>query len=110
MGNAVITSTGRDDEFDVIDALGYRVLGVQPDSLALRTGLVSFLDFIFGANGGMLFSNGMEWTRIAWCRGRNRIPAYAKEFPQIDNKPFGRKKSAMDGHRYRCSGTATLRC
>jgi hypothetical protein len=31
--------------------IGYRVLGVQPDSPAAKIGLVSFFDFIVAANG-----------------------------------------------------------
>ncbi len=31
--------------------LGYRVLGVQPNSPAAQSGLVSFFDFIVAANG-----------------------------------------------------------
>lgn len=31
--------------------LGYRVLGVQPQSPAAKGGLVSFFDFIVAANG-----------------------------------------------------------
>ena len=33
------------------DQVGYRVLGVQPDSPAAKVGLVSFFDFIVSANG-----------------------------------------------------------
>lgn len=40
-----------EDPFDGIDTLGYRVLGVQPESPAAKAGLVSFLDFLVGANG-----------------------------------------------------------
>jgi len=46
------------DPFDGIDTLGYRVLGVQPDSPASKAGLVSFLDFLVGANGRMLLGSG----------------------------------------------------
>ena len=46
------------DPFDGIDTLGYRVLGVQPDSPAAEAGLVSFLDFLVGANGQMLLGSG----------------------------------------------------
>ena len=38
--------------------LGYRVLGVQPNSPASEAGLVSFFDFIVGANGVMLLGSG----------------------------------------------------
>jgi C-terminal processing protease CtpA/Prc len=34
-----------------IDQVGYRVLGVQPNSPASNCGLVSFFDFIITANG-----------------------------------------------------------
>ena len=33
------------------DKVGYRVLGVQPNSPAAKGGLVSFFDFIVAANG-----------------------------------------------------------
>jgi hypothetical protein len=46
------------DPFDGADTLGYRVLGVQPDSPASRAGLVSFLDFLVGADGQMLLGSG----------------------------------------------------
>lgn len=46
------------DPFDGADTLGYRVLGVQPDSPASKAGLVSFLDFLVGANGEMLLASG----------------------------------------------------
>ena len=63
MGNEASTP---DDEaypdefakFDGIETLGYRVLGVQPNSPAARAGLVSFLDFLVGANGKMLLGSG----------------------------------------------------
>ena len=49
-------------QFDGIDTLGYRVLGVQPNSPASEAGLVSFLDFIVGANQQMLLgtSHGLQ--------------------------------------------------
>ena len=34
-----------------LDAVGYRVLGVQPNSPASSAGLVSFFDFVIAANG-----------------------------------------------------------
>jgi GRASP55/65 PDZ-like domain len=47
-----------DDPFDGIETLGYRVLGVQPDSPASKAGLVSFLDFLIGCNDQMLLGSG----------------------------------------------------
>lgn len=62
MGNEASTfDDGYPDEFakfDGIETLGYRVLGVQPNSPAARAGLVSFLDFLVGANGKMLLGSG----------------------------------------------------
>ena len=46
------------DPFDGIDTVGYRVLGVQPNSPASQAGLVSFLDFLVGAQGQMLLGSG----------------------------------------------------
>jgi len=60
MGNEA-SSPGHDDEFakfDGIETLGYRVLGVQPNSPASTAGLVSFLDFLVGCNGEMLMGSG----------------------------------------------------
>ena len=37
-----------------IDSVGYRVLGVQPNSPASAGGMVSFFDFIIAANGESL--------------------------------------------------------
>ena len=45
-------------KFDGIETLGYRVLGVQPNSPASSAGLVSFLDFLVGCNGEMLMGSG----------------------------------------------------
>ena len=45
-------------KFDGIETLGYRVLGVQPNSPASAAGLVSFLDFLVGCNGKMLLGSG----------------------------------------------------
>mmetsp|Transcript_8254 Transcript_8254/g.24408 ORF Transcript_8254/g.24408 Transcript_8254/m.24408 type:complete len:531 (+) Transcript_8254:503-2095(+) len=46
-------------QFDGIETLGYRVLGVQPNSPASKAGLVSFFDFIVGANQLMLLGSGV---------------------------------------------------
>jgi hypothetical protein len=64
MGNSPATgrSTGDDPdefaEFDGVETLGYRVLGVQPNSPAAQAGLVSFFDFLVGANEEMLLGSG----------------------------------------------------
>ena len=65
MGNEASTyQEGEDDypeefaKFDGIETLGYRVLGVQPNSPASTAGLVSFLDFLVGVNGEMLMGSG----------------------------------------------------
>jgi len=50
----------QDDPFDGIETLGYRVLGVQPDSPAAAAGLVSFLDFLVGVQGQMLLGSGAD--------------------------------------------------
>jgi hypothetical protein len=57
MGN---TESTEDEfaKFEGIDTLGYRVLGVQPDSPASQAGLVSFFDFLVGANGKILLASG----------------------------------------------------
>ena len=55
MGNA---PSQEDHQYDGCTTLGYRVLGVQPDSPASRAGLVSFFDFLVGVNGQLLFDNG----------------------------------------------------
>ena len=54
MGNEASTYDDPEDKFDGIDTLGYRVLGVQPNSPASSAGLVSFFDFLVGCNGRML--------------------------------------------------------
>lgn len=46
------------EKFEGIETLGYRVLGVQPSSPASQAGLVSFFDFMVGANGKMLLGSG----------------------------------------------------
>jgi len=65
MGNEASTyQEGEEDypgeyaKFDGIETLGYRVLGVQPNSPASTAGLVSFLDFLVGVNGEMLMGSG----------------------------------------------------
>jgi hypothetical protein len=88
MGNSAPTAAADGDdlaEFDGIETLGYRVLGVQPNSpgesvrhfigptielefthyiyipnTASKAGLVSFFDFIVGANGEMLMGSGED--------------------------------------------------
>ena len=45
-------------KFDGIETLGYRILGVQPNSPASAAGLVSFLDFLVGCDGKMLLGSG----------------------------------------------------
>mmetsp|Transcript_33232 Transcript_33232/g.80341 ORF Transcript_33232/g.80341 Transcript_33232/m.80341 type:complete len:358 (-) Transcript_33232:47-1120(-) len=63
MGNAATSAAHEEDEFaefDGIETLGYRVLGVQPESPAAKAGLVSFFDFIVGANGEMLLGSGQD--------------------------------------------------
>lgn len=52
MGNA--ESNGVDAGGNEEDQMGYRVLGVQAGSPAASAGLVSFFDFIVGANGRQL--------------------------------------------------------
>ena len=70
MGNSTSTNDGGypdnyddddyEDPFDGIETLGYRVLGVQPDSPASAAGLVSFLDFLVGADSKMLLGSGED--------------------------------------------------
>lgn len=50
----------QENPFDGIETLGYRVLGVQPNSPAAVAGLVSFLDFLVGVNGDMLLGSGED--------------------------------------------------
>lgn len=52
MGNS---ESSDNHKFDGCETLGYRILGVQPDSPASRAGLVSFFDFLVGVNGQLLF-------------------------------------------------------
>jgi hypothetical protein len=60
MGNAAPSAEDGDHfaEFDGVETLGYRVLGVQPNSPASKAGLVSFFDFLVGANEMMLLGSG----------------------------------------------------
>lgn len=60
MGNSSSAEQQYDenDPFDGIDTIGYRVLGVQPNSPASEAGLVSFLDFLVGAEQKMLLGSG----------------------------------------------------
>lgn len=60
MGNTTTAPQDGDDfaEFDGIETLGYRILGVQPSSPASKAGLVSFFDFLLGANEQMLLGSG----------------------------------------------------
>jgi GRASP55/65 PDZ-like domain len=62
MGNSSSVQKGKDDvdKFDGIETLGYRVLGVQPNSPAAKAGLVSFLDFLVGADRKMLLGSGED--------------------------------------------------
>lgn len=56
--NGDLDNDGYAQQFDGIETLGYRVLGVQPNSPASEAGLVSFLDFIVGADERMLLGSG----------------------------------------------------
>lgn len=56
MGQA--ESSPKEVDYSNVPTLGYRVLGVQPNSPASEAGLVSFFDFLVGANGRMLFGGG----------------------------------------------------
>ena len=61
MGNS--TSTEHEDEnnnIENIETLGYRVLGVQPNSPSSKAGLVSFFDFLLGCNNQMLLDENNE--------------------------------------------------
>jgi hypothetical protein len=60
MGNSQAGPADDMDPFDGIETLGYRVLGVQPDSPASEAGLVSFLDFLVGAQGRLLLGSGED--------------------------------------------------
>jgi len=62
MGNSSSHENDEDplDPFDGIDTLGYRVLGVQPNSPAAKAGLVSFLDFLVGCEQKMLLGSGED--------------------------------------------------
>lgn len=63
MGNSESSANaggGTNEDFDGVETLGYRVLGVQPNSPASAAGLVSFFDFLIGADGRMLLGSGEE--------------------------------------------------
>ena len=60
MGNEASAYDDPEDKFDGIDTLGYRVLGVQPNSPASSAGLVSFFDFLVGCNGRMLLGRSID--------------------------------------------------
>lgn len=45
-----------DDQLAESETLGYRVLGVQPNSPSSSAGLVSFFDFLVGCDGHMLLT------------------------------------------------------
>ena len=62
MGNSesAAEAGGNVDDFDGVETLGYRVLGVQPNSPASAAGLVSFFDFLIGADQKMLLGSGEE--------------------------------------------------
>ena len=59
MGQSSSSINGGED-FTNVPTLGYRVLGVQPNSPASEAGLVSFFDFFVGANGRMLFHSCID--------------------------------------------------
>ena len=114
MGNSAAgpeSSTGQDDSrFDGIETLGYRVLGVQPNSPASAAGLVSFLDFLVGANGMMLFNvdgdddiNGEEGTESAEKKKKNEDDEY---YVDIDFPAF--LKQNMDTEIELCTLTCML--
>ena len=75
MGNDASSPEGDDDypdefaKFEGVETLGYRVLGVQPESPAAKAGLVSFLDFLVGANGRMLLGACLHDARPSSSRG-----------------------------------------
>ena len=60
-----------------VDTVGFRVLGVQPQSPAEQVGLVSFFDFIVAVNGVALklletsFINIIKVTDFYFNRVRN---------------------------------------
>lgn len=51
-----------------IEKVGYRVLGVQPNSPAAQGGLVSFFDFIVAANGVPLRSLDTTFVELIKVR------------------------------------------
>lgn len=66
MGNSP-SNTENEGEIspDNIETLGYRVLGVQPNSPASQAGLVSFFDFLLGCNGSMLLDEeDLDFVKI----------------------------------------------
>ena len=86
MGNETSTDGGGDtpqdpfsigDKFDGIDTLGYRVLGVQPDSPASSAGLVSFFDFLVGCDGRMLLGRSVDDEG-------NDLPTDSEEWDDVD--------------------------
>jgi len=63
MGNS--TSSAEEHHENAIqnaysETLGYRILGVQPNSPASQAGFVSFFDFLLGCNGRMLLDDNDE--------------------------------------------------
>ena len=60
MGNSESAPPESNEDFDGVETLGYRVLGVQPNSPASAAGLVSFFDFLLGADEQMLLGSGEE--------------------------------------------------
>jgi hypothetical protein len=84
MGN---TESNQEDshEFDGCETLGYRVLGVQPNSPAARAGLVSFFDFLVGANGQLLFGINAQEEASRSTKKNNTDDEYFEDvdFPAL---------------------------